>query len=381
MNRRQRTYLIQAFLFILTLLTTTLAGAEWTWGSSFLEPFREMGWAQFWSGLRFSVPFLGVLTVHEFGHYFIARRNKVKVTLPYYIPIWLGTLTSIGTMGAFIRIKSQIKTARQYFDIGIAGPLAGFVAALGLLWFGFTHLPSLDYLFEIHPEYKQFGSDYAAFVYQTKRAGNVALGDNLVFWFFRTYVATDPALIPSAYEIIHYPYLFAGYLALFFTALNLIPIGQLDGGHILYALIGTKRHRFLSPMLFTLFVIYAGLGVYKMEDFALANDMDYFEEIGYAILYMGFLFLMFRRMAQTPINALIIALCVFLAQMLLPELIQGLTGYSGFLPFLFFLGRFLGVYHPPAQLEEPLDWKRKLLGWLALIVFIVCFSPQPFIID
>ena len=381
MNRRQRTYLIQASLFILTLLTTTLAGAEWTWGSSFLEPFREMGWTQFWSGLRFSVPFLGVLTVHEFGHYFVAKKNRVKVTLPYYIPIWLGTLTSIGTMGAFIRIKSQIKTARQYFDIGIAGPLAGFVAALGLLWFGFTHLPSLDYLFEIHPEYKQFGSDYAAFVYQTKRAGNVALGDNLVLWFFRTYVATDPALIPSAYEIIHYPYLFAGYLALFFTALNLIPIGQLDGGHILYALIGTKRHRFLSPILFTLFVIYAGLGVYRMSDFALANYMDYYEEIGYAVLYMGFLFLMFRRMAQTPINALIIALCVFLVQMLLPELFEGLTGYSGFLPFLFFLGRFLGVYHPPAQHEEPLDWKRKLLGWLALIVFIVCFSPQPFIID
>lgn len=109
--------------------------------------------------------------------------------------------------------------------------------------------------------------------------------------------------------------------------------------------------------------------------------MDYYEEIGYAILYIGFLFLMFRRMVSTPINALIIALCVFLAQMLLPELIKGLTGYAGFLPFLFFLGRFLGVYHPPAQQEEPLNWKRKLLGWLALIVFLVCFSPQPFIID
>ncbi|MFN8356437.1 MAG: site-2 protease family protein [Spirosomataceae bacterium] len=381
MNRRQRTYLLQAILFIATLITTTIAGAEWTWGSSFLNPFREMGWTQFWSGTKFSVPFLAILTIHEFGHYFTAKYNRIKVTLPFYIPIWLGPVTSIGTMGAFIRIKSKIKSARGYFDVGIAGPLAGFVAAIGLLWYGFTHLPSLDYLFTIHPEYKQFGSDYAAFVYQSKQAGNVALGDNLVFWFFKKYVVTDPKLIPSPYEIIHYPYLFAGYLALFFTALNLIPIGQLDGGHILYALIGSKRHRVVSPVLFVLFITYAGIGTYRIEDFAIHDNGLFLEQVGYAALYIFFLFYSCRRTVELPINAVIMALSIFLAQLLLAMVLPHLTGNSVFLPFTFVLGRFLGVYHPPAEDEAPLDWKRQILGWLALLIFVVCMSPEPFLMD
>ena len=249
---QRRKYFIHSILFILTLATTTAAGAEWIYGRLFVPSSSgtPMGWAEFFTGLNFSIPFLTVLTVHEFGHYFVARANKVRVTLPYYIPLWLGFAQSIGTMGAFIRIEDPISSRRKYFDIGVAGPLAGFVVAVVLLWYGFTHLPPIDYIFTIHPEYKKYGLRYGEFVTLNLAKGNtsaVALGNNLLFWFFKTYVA-DQSLLPHPYEMVHYPYLLAGYLSLFFTSLNLIPIGQLDGGHVLYAMIGRKRFNALAPV-------------------------------------------------------------------------------------------------------------------------------------
>ena len=110
----------------------------------------------------------------SFGHYITARIYRVKVTLPFYIPLWLGIISTIGTMGAFIQIKQPLVSRKQFFDIGIAGPLAGFVVAIGVLWYGFTHLPSPEYVFEIHPEYKteypiefeKYGYNYAEYAYK-----------------------------------------------------------------------------------------------------------------------------------------------------------------------------------------------------------------------
>ncbi len=282
MQSNTRTHLIQAILFITTLITTTMAGAEWMFGNIFtfvIDIFKffagasdapelkdipaGMGWNEFIAGFQFSIPFLLILTVHEFGHYFVAKAHKVKVTLPYYIPLWFGISQSIGTMGAFIRIKSLVQSRLKFFDIGIAGPLAGFVVALAVLFYGFTHLPPIDYIFTIHPEYAKYGASYPQFVYENA-TGNLALGDNILFWFFKTYIA-DPSLLPHDYEIIHYPYLFAGYLALFFTSLNLIPIGQLDGGHILFGMIGEKKFNYFAPILFTCFAFYGGLGLFRVE--------------------------------------------------------------------------------------------------------------------
>ncbi len=149
MNQQTKTYLLHGGLFLLTLVTTTMAGAEWMFGRLFIpiEGMQTLGWDEFLAGLNFSIPFLAILTVHEFGHYIVARLNKVRVTLPYYIPLWLGIGESIGTLGAFIRIQDYINSRRKYFDIGIAGPLAGFVLALVVLWYGFTHLPPVDYIF------------------------------------------------------------------------------------------------------------------------------------------------------------------------------------------------------------------------------------------
>lgn len=381
MTPRTKMYLLHGGLFLLTLITTTAAGAEWMFGRLFIpmEGMETLGWTEFVAGFRFSVPFLAILTVHEFGHYFVARANRVRVTLPYYIPIWLGIGQSIGTLGAFIRIKDVINSRQKYFDIGIAGPLAGFALALVVLWYGFTHLPPPEFIFTIHPEYQKWGLDYGQYAYKNlPPGGSVGLGDNLLFHFFKTYVA-DPARLPHPNEMIHYPYVMAGYLALFFTSLNLIPIGQLDGGHILYALVGRERFRWVAPALFIVFAFYAGLGIFRPDGFAVPTNEAFYAELGYFALYVAFLFLAFSRISENRMTVLLIALSVVAVQLLFSWLRPDWEGYSGFLVFVFVLGRFLGVYHPETELEEPLNWQRKLLGWLALVVFVLCFSPKPFL--
>ncbi|MGK7393840.1 MAG: site-2 protease family protein [Candidatus Cyclobacteriaceae bacterium M3_2C_046] len=407
MNKKQKTLTIQIALFIATLFTTTLAGAEWRYGQYWLFgldiPFQEY----ITEGLLFSIPFLLALTVHEFGHYFTARYHQVDVTLPYYIPLYFGVAPSIGTMGAFIRIKDAIRSRKLFFDIGIAGPLAGFVIALGVLYYGFTHLPSQDYVYDIHPVYHIFGDNYEDYVYDLDTViykkdvqgldlaimdqlpdtivfspdFSFKLGNNLLFSFFEKHVATDPELVPNHYEIIHYPWLLAGYLALFFTALNLIPIGQLDGGHILYGLIGYRNHRIVSAILFVLFVFYAGLGVISPHDFTNETWLGIPSNYFLIALYIGFLYYVFYSISPQVKVRLILALAVFTIQFLLTIIMPGIKGYEGWLLFAFLIGRFLGVYHPPALLDEPLDWKRKLLGWIALIIFIISFSPNLLVVE
>ncbi|MFC0182323.1 Peptidase family M50 [Pseudarcicella hirudinis] len=385
MNRK--TVLIQIILFIVTLITTTFAGAEWMTGRYFFYPFigdqlpeaAKLHLDEIWQGLQYSLPFIGILTAHEFGHFFTARHYKIRATLPYYIPVWFSSLGfSIGTMGAVIRILDRTKSRLQYFDIGIAGPLAGFVVAFGVLWYGFTHLPPAHYIFSIHPEYMKYGLDYAKHVYDAKNmSGSLVLGDNLLFWFFKKYVA-DPALLPNIFEITHYPFLMAGYLALFFTALNLIPIGQLDGGHILYGLIGKKWFNRISPVLFIIFTTYSGYGLFTIQGFSNAeSDMDSFM---WLVIYIFFLQICFSRInPENRMTSWVLALAVTVFQIVLSYFLPaGTQGFSGFLLFVFLLGRILGVYHPEVEIDEPLDWKRKLLGWISLLIFILCFSPQPF---
>ncbi|WP_159466964.1 site-2 protease family protein [Dyadobacter sp. 3J3] len=397
MSPNTRTHLIQALLFIATVITTTMAGAEWMFGNvfSFVSTFihflvektsgasvpetgKPMGWAEFFMGFQFSIPFLAILTIHEFGHYFTAKAHQVKVTLPYYIPLWFGISQSIGTMGAFIRITSVVKSRLKFFDIGIAGPLAGFVAALAVLTYGFTHLPPAEYIFSIHPEYARYGLSYPQFVYENS-AGNIVLGDNLLFWFFKNFVA-DPARMPHAYEIIHYPLLFAGYLALFFTSLNLIPIGQLDGGHILYGMIGKKKFDVVAPALYIVFVFYAGLGMFKAEEFAISSDSVFYEHLLSLVIYIYFLYICLRRISENTSNALMVSLMIVVGQFGLSFLRPEWEGYSGFLPFIFILGRFLGIRHPETEDNQPIGTARIILGIFALIVFIISFSPKPFIV-
>ncbi|GAA4300992.1 site-2 protease family protein [Nibribacter koreensis] len=368
---------LQILLFIVTLVTTTLAGAEWQTGRLFFFDAEGFSWGgaftrtQLLQGLAFSLPFLGVLTVHEFGHYFTARYYKVKVTLPYYIPLFLGIASSIGTMGAFIKIKDRIFSRKEFFDIGIAGPLAGFAVALPLLWYGFTHLPPPEHIYTIHPEYMVFGSKYADYVYQ--QGGNMSLGRNLLFIFFERVVA-DPALLPNRYELMHYPYLFAGFLALFFTALNLLPIGQLDGGHIMYGLLGYERFNRLSPLLFAIFIFYAGMGLIPAS---IPLEESYWMWGG----YLAYLVIVFKPLFPELRQSLFLVAGVFLGHVTLAVFFPDVQGYNGWLVFGLILAKFMGVFHPPCPDERPLSTSRKWLGWLALIIFVLCFSPAPFLID
>ena len=369
---------IHLLLFVVTVVTTTLAGSEWMFGKYVvLEGYT---WDDFTAGFAFSIPFLTFLTTHEFGHYFTARYYRVKTTLPYYLPFWLGFLPapSIGSFGAVIRIKEKIESRKLYFDIGIAGPIAGFVAGLLILFYGFTNLPPADFIFELHPEYQQYGMDYEKYAYGPEREEEglaLVLGGSLLFDFFKEYVA-DPALVPHEFEIQHYPWLLAGFLALLFTALNLLPVGQLDGGHIIYGLVGPKWHGILSPAFLIILVFYSGLGLITPKH--LNGVVQFKPDMWWqAPLYFWFLTIVFNRVFSSAQSRIMWALAIFAGQILLVLWFKGIEGYSGWLLYAFLLGRVLGVQHPDPIDNQPLDFRRKLLGWLAVLIFILCFSPAP----
>lgn len=377
MTIKQKRILLQILLFVTTFFTTTLAGAEWCYGKLFISIFPffynpEFTWADFILGMQFSVPFLLILTVHEFGHYFTALYHKIKSSLPYYIPV-PPLLLSLGTLGAVIRLRSKVPSTRKNFDIGIAGPLAGFVMALAILYYGFATLPPAEHIFTIHPEYKQYGLDYADHVYNPNDTTilNISLGKNLLFTFFENVVA-DPERVPNVHEMMHYPFLFAGFLALVFTSLNLLPIGQLDGGHVLYGFVGFKKHRIVASVFFVAFIFYAGLGFEMIRPTNPADTLIFWIPVYGLILYSCFMGLGLSRR-----DTLMYTVVVFAAQYLIMFLFPAVTGYSGWLLFGFVIGRFVGIPHPPTELEQPLDTKRKILGWIALLIFIVSFTPQP----
>lgn len=200
---------VNVLLLLLTLVTTVFVGAM----NRGAHP-----WANPWSavqGLPFAITLLSILGVHELGHYFTARRYGITVTLPYFIPAPVG----LGTFGAFIKMKSPVTDRRALFDVGIAGPLAGLCVALpaivvGLFWS------------ELVP------------VGLGGQSG-IALGTPLLFSLLQ-WLTLGP--IPQGGDVLLHPVAFAGWIGLFVTALNLLPIGQLDGGHIAYALVG-RHHR------------------------------------------------------------------------------------------------------------------------------------------
>lgn len=404
MDKIQKTKLIQLGLFIVTVITTTFAGAEWTLGK---YVFFGMTWDDFLYGFHFSIPFLLILTVHEFGHYFTARYHKINVTLPYYIPMWFGFIgmASLGTMGAFIRIKETIFSRVKYFDVGVSGPIAGFVLAVIFLIYGFQSLPDTEYIYEVHPEYEVFGENFEErmegldtlilksdlnskrLAYEslpdtidTSREGAVFFGDNILMNLGRKYLAPDDRYVPSSRELMHYPVLLAAYLAFFFTALNLLPIGQLDGGHVLFGLFGAKNHAIISRVLFTGFIFYAGLGWVTTAD--LANSS--LEAIGNFLISIGiYLFVVYWcafSVFKQKRDRLLYATVLFTVQFFVASTLK-VEGYSGWLLFSLLIGRFIGVDHPPVVDNTPLSVGRQVLGWVALLIFILSFSPEPLVVE
>lgn len=213
-------------LFVLTCLTTLLAGAMWYRGSPTFDAFRSVVGLWPLSGVPFAVPLLAILTTHEFGHYFTARYYKASVSLPYFIPA--PPVMIFGTLGAVIRMRSPARDRNALFDIAAAGPLAGLVIAIPAMLLGLA--------------WSTLGPP----------AGG-AFGDSLMsrwlvyLWF---------GALPDGIVVHTHPIADAAWAGFFVTALNLFPVGQLDGGRIAYALFGA-RHRQVGRLTFVALLLLA----------------------------------------------------------------------------------------------------------------------------
>jgi len=299
-------------LFLVTFFTVTVAGVQWL----NKDPF-DLG--NFSFGIPYSLSILFILTCHEFGHYFAARHHGVDATLPYFIPFpnLVGAL-NFGTLGAVIKTKSPVPSRKVMFDIGAAGPIAGFVATILILTYGFATLPGKEFILSIHPEY---------FAPTHPETGlGLAFGNCLLYQFLE-FMLTNPAnqFVPPMSEMYHYPFLCAGWFGLFVTAMNMIPIGQLDGGHVAYTMFGAS-HRMIARSAFAL------------------------------VLFMGLLGLL---------------------PLIHVSMTFGWTGWIFWALVLFFVVK---IDHPPVLDETPLDEKRRNIGWITFIILALSFIPTPFTI-
>jgi membrane-associated protease RseP (regulator of RpoE activity) len=328
---QKQNYLLHAALFIATVVTTLYAGAFWGGHPAVLSLDLHEMLKSLAGGIPYSFSLLLFLTVHEFGHYFATVRHHIRATLPFYIPLPpLPMFLSLGTMGAVIKIRERMTGTNALFDIGIAGPLSGFMVCTGLLVYGFLNLPPADFIYTIHPDYMKPGVMEAA-----SRSSTLHLGKNL-FWILLENIIA-PENLPPMTEMYHYPYLFAGWLGTIVTALNLLPVGQLDGGHIVYAMFGRKGHTLIARA-FLIFIAILGLPSF-IELLLLLFTPDYANLVPEGLLRWS---------------------------------------WSGWLLWALILYRVIGRNHPPASYEHSLDLMRNILGWLAIVVFVLCFTPVPF---
>jgi membrane-associated protease RseP (regulator of RpoE activity) len=364
-------------LFFLTLATTVQSGGMLV---GRILAYENLG---FWwfvpDGLRFGVSLLFFLTVHEFGHYFAARFHQIDTSLPYYIPF---PLFGIGTFGAVIRIREPIPSTRKLFDVGAAGPLAGFVAALVVLLYALITLPPPEYMLS------QSGHDLLkAYIERNGQfppnqlsdavssGGTLMVGSTPLYWFLTQFFPN----VPPMYEMYHYPVLFAGWLGLFFTAFNLVPVGQLDGGHILYSLFGARWHRRLAYGFFLILLVSGAIGFMMDPMPGLVEARIALGPFVWVVLSAAVYFFLARIFRGehrfiAPVLLGIVALVAVLKAMV-PEAIQ--YGYFGWLLFCLLIVFFVRVEHPPVLYTEPLSPGRRVLAYLCIIIFFLCFSIKP----
>jgi len=222
--------ILHLVLFMITFLTTLAAGALQKGINIVQEPSRII------EGLPFAVTLMTILLIHELSHYLAAKKHHTVATLPYFIP----APTFFGTFGAFIKMKSPIVTRRALIDIGASGPLAGFAVSVVACIVGLS---------------------MSTVVTVSASEGVLTLGDSLLFSFLSRVIL---GITPDNADIMLHPVAFAGWIGLFVTSLNLIPVGQLDGGHIAFALFGDK-HKNVSIVLIFILVV---MGIFFWEGWA-----------------------------------------------------------------------------------------------------------------
>ncbi len=380
-------YLLHVGLFVVTLLSTALTGAILFIGRS--EAWAAGGAIFNLGGLPVTTTFLAdafvfggaliaFLTVHEFGHYIAARVHQVKTSLPYFIP---APLIGIGTLGAVISIRQPIPNRIKLFDIGASGPLAGFVMVLILLSWAMVTLPSAEYMFGVggHDSLLEFIRTTGRFpdtpISDAPPGGRLTLGATPLYW------ALSQAFpnVPPLYEMYHYPLLFAAWLGLFFTALNLMPVGQLDGGHIVYALFGPRWHARISRafvfLMLSSMTVGGALALPSMLMEIAGND--FWARIVTWFVLGALLALCTRRAFGEQwwqITIIILVLASFAAAV--PAALDWF-GYFGWFPWCLLLVFVIKVDHPPVPVSLPLTPKRRLIGYLTLAIFVLSFSIKP----
>lgn len=302
--RPRERYWLYCLLFFLTLLTATVTGAAMQADFDHNRPFDLENsfplYVEMWrnpglllAGLPFSLTLLAILLAHEFGHYLGALYHRVDASLPYFMPS-----PFLGTFGAFIRVRSPIYSKRVLFDIGVSGPLAGFVFLL----------PALS-----------VGLAFSKVIPNIAHQGTIQFGVPGLEWLLAQ--AIFPGV--STADIYLHPIARAAWVGMFATAMNLLPIGQLDGGHILYSFF-PRRHRAVSKAICILMLI---------------------PGVVLALNYAGI---------ALPLRGM-------------------WTGWTVWGLVLLWLGRRHPIIHDPAGLTRG----RMRIGWIALLVFALCFTFEP----
>ena len=312
--RTRRGWKLNLVLFLATVVTTTLAGAFSAF--TYYHPEVDLAHMYQWEYVAhafsaeslllgfvtFAVPLMLILTVHEFGHYVAARRHGMEASLPFFIPVppFLGL--NIGTFGAFISMREPMPNRKALFDIGAAGPIAGFLVAVPVILVGF-------FLMSASPVHADLDEP-----------GMVTIGTPLLY---------DVLSMPFGLgeDVLVHPTAFAGWVGLFVTAINLLPAGQLDGGHIASAMFGERAR-------------YASYGAVA------------------ALLVLG--------------------LAPLFPALALPWGGEWrLPGYDGWLFFALLIG-FLGVRHPPTlDGVSGIDRRRMVIGWITFGMGVLCFTMVP----
>jgi len=188
----------------------------------------------FVNGFWYSISIITILLSHEMGHYFMCRKYNIRATLPFFIPFPVPPLNPFGTMGAVIKIEDRIPNRKALFDVGVAGPLAGLVFTIPALIIGLK-LSTVVEIRDLSPN-------------------TLYLGESLLFSQVSRLIIGK---LPEGYDVILHPMAFAGWAGLFVTALNLLPLGQLDGGHVMYAIFGQASGNIYKLVLVAFIVVCA----------------------------------------------------------------------------------------------------------------------------
>jgi membrane-associated protease RseP (regulator of RpoE activity) len=306
---RQPRLLLHAALFLATVLTTTAAGAL----QLHLQRPGGGGIAPISDGLSYSIPLLLILVAHEAGHFLVARLHGVPASLPFFIPLPPGL--GLGTMGAVIS-QNVTRDRKRLIDIGAAGPLAGLLVTIPVIWYGLRHSQVLPLV-----------------------AGGQQEGNSLLYALLKR-LATGAWLPDGQRDVFLHPTAFAGWAGLLITMINLIPIGQLDGGHIAVAYFGNGWSRVAQRLHKLLPLLAIAVALWVWREVTIEAAQGTWER---ALLW----------------SIAIGAAFPWLVWYLMVGLLRRASG---------------GVNHPPVD-DTPLPASRKLLFWLVVVVFIAVFMP------